>query len=484
MSLIASFLAAAEERGPAPAIVAPDGRVITYAALARSSALRAHAYAEAGIGAGDAVLVAAGVSPGFYSSLLGLFRLGAVAVFPEAGAGLAGVRQAIAAAHPKALIAGARVRMLRAAVPDLARLPLLPDRPRAPLRGDGCLARAAPNAPALITFTSGSTGRPRGIVRSAEALLLQHQLLERVRRTNPDDVDLISLPVFILSNLAAGAASVIPAGDLRKPARLDGARLRRQMAASKVNRVVAPPALCARLAQAPMPNLTTIFTGGGPVFPNLWRELRTAAPKARICAVYGSTEAEPIAHIDMDEIADEDWDAMASGDGLLAGYPIPEIAINFADREIEVSGPHVNRGYLDRGDDAATKVARDGQLWHRTGDCGRLDAKGRLWLLGRRAAAARNLYPFVIETAALSWPGVRQAALVAEADGARLAIAGSRLDEAELRERARALGVSNLIVLQELPTDRRHNSKIDYARLRARIGPAAKKAGAPLGRSP
>ncbi len=169
---------------------------------------------------------------------------------------------------------------------------------------------------------------------------------------------------------------------------------------------------------------------------------------------------------------------------LLAGYPIPEIAINFTDREIEVSGPHVNRGYLDRRDDAATKVARDGQLWHRTGDCGRLDAKGRLWLLGRRAAAAENLYPFAIETAALSWPRVRQAALVAETDGARLAIAGSRLDEADLRERARELGVGNLIVLQELPTDRRHNSKIDYARLRARIGRATKKAGAPPGQSP
>ncbi len=479
-----SFLVAAEERGAAAAIVAPDGRVITYAALAQGSSLRALAYAQAGIGAGDAVLVAAGVSPGLYASLLGLFRLGAVAVFPEPGAGLAGVRQAISAAHPKALIAGKLVRLLRTAVPELARLPLLPDRPRAPPRGEGGLARAAPNAPALITFTSGSTGRPKGIVRSAEALLMQHQLLERVRRTNPDDVDLISLPVFILSNLAAGAASVIPAGDLRKPARLDGARLRRQMAASKVNRVVAPPALCALLARAPLPDLGAIFTGGGPVFPNLWHELRSAAPKARICAVYGSTEAEPIAHIDMDEIANEDWHAMARGEGLLAGYPIPEIGIDFANREIEVSGPHVNRGYLDRVDDAATKVARDGLIWHRTGDCGRLDAKGRLWLLGRRAAAAQGLYPFAIETAALSWPGVRQAALVAETDGARLAIAGSRLDEAELRERARELGATDLIVLQELPTDRRHNSKIDYALLRARIGRATKKAGAPLGRCP
>lgn len=469
MSLVTSFLEAAEKRGAAPAIITPDGRIVTYAKLARESALRADAYADDGIGVGDAVLVAASVSPKLYASLLALFRLGAVAIFPEPGAGLAGVRHAIAATRPKALIAGARVRIARAAVPSLARLPLLPDRARIGSRRESAISYAEPGAPALITFTSGSTGRAKGITRSAESLLMQHQLLERARRTTPADIDLISLPMFILSNLAAGAASVIPAGDLRRPAQLDGAWLRRQIAENRVNRIVAPPALCARLADAPLSNVEAIFTGGGPVFPNLWRSLHAAAPEARICAVYGSTEAEPIAYVDMDEIEDEDWRAMSHGEGLLAGHPIPEIALGFEDHEIEVAGPHVNRGYLDPADDASTKVARDGLIWHRTGDCGRLDAKGRLWLLGRRAAAAGSVFPFAIETAALSWPGVRQAALVADRDGARLAVAGAHVDSSELRRRARDLGVTDLVVLHELPTDRRHNSKIDYARLRPRL---------------
>ena len=68
--------------------------------------------------------------------------------------------------------------------------------------GADVLAHLPDDAPALITFTSGSTGRPKGIVRSAAFLMLQHELLENVRRTKPGDVDLISLPVFILSNLA------------------------------------------------------------------------------------------------------------------------------------------------------------------------------------------------------------------------------------------------------------------------------------------
>jgi acyl-coenzyme A synthetase/AMP-(fatty) acid ligase len=318
-----------------------------------------------------------------------------------------------------------------------------------------------------MTFTSGSTGKPKGIVRSCDFLLLQHQLLECGRRTAPDDIDLISLPMFILSNLTAGATSVLPAGDLRKPARMNGARLRRQIVRHQINRVIAPPALCARIAEAPCPSLTAIFTGGGPVFPDLWRTLSVSAPNARICAVYGSTEAEPIAHIDWRDIADADWTAMAAGGGLLAGRPIPEIALAFRDHEIEVAGPHVNATYHDRASNAGVKIARNGRIWHRTGDCGRLDGSGRLWLLGRKSGASANAVPFAIEAAALSWPGVRQAALIAEGEHARLAVAGERLDMPDLSRRAERIGVRQLTELRAVPMDRRHNSKVDYARLRA-----------------
>lgn len=469
MPLIEELLAAAETRGDAAAIVAPGGRTATFSALAHDSARRAQAYADAGIGPRDVVLVLEGVSASLYASLLALFRLGAVALFPEPAAGLAGVRHAVAAARPKAIAGGARARLARALEPDLARLTILPTVSRRAPRADGPLAKVDPEAPALVTFTSGSTGRPKGIVRSRSFLLLQHRLIEAVRATTPEDVDLISLPMFILSNLAAGATSVIPAGDLRRPGAMDGARLRGQIALHAATRVVAPPALCARLAEAPAPGLRAVFTGGGPVFPNLWRALRAAAPAARLCAIYGSTEAEPIAHVDWDEIADTDWAAMAEGAGLLAGRPVPEAKLEIRDGEIEVAGAHVNRGYLDPADDAETKTVRDGELWHRTGDGGRLDAQGRLWLLGRATAAVDGLHPFAVETAALSWPGVRQAALVAESGRARLAVAGAGLDLEDIRRRAGGLGVPDVVALRAIPTDRRHNSKIDYARLRARL---------------
>jgi acyl-coenzyme A synthetase/AMP-(fatty) acid ligase len=468
--LVETFLATAEHKGDNDAIITGDGQAISYAALSRCSAVRAQAHADAGIGTGDVVLVAQSVSVDLYISLLALFRLGAVAMFPEPGAGLEGVKHAIAAGRPKAMIAGARAQLARTFVPELARLPALRATARTAVRGDGPIARIPGEAAALMTFTSGSTGKSKGIVRSCDFLLLQHQLLERIRCTTPDDTDLISLPMFILSNLTAGSTSVLPAGDLRKPAGMNGARLRRQILRHRINRVIAPPALCARIAQAPCPSLAAIFTGGGPVFPDLWRALTVSAPNARICAVYGSTEVEPISHVDWRDITDADWTAMAAGAGLLAGRPIPEIALAFDNHEIEVAGPHVNRSYHDPALNAGVKILRNGRIWHRTGDCGRLDGSGRLWLLGRKNGASASAFPFAIEAAALSWPGVRQAALIAEGEHARLAVAGERLDMPDLSRRAERIGVRQLTALRAIPMDRRHNSKVDYARLRALLG--------------
>ncbi len=467
LNLVELFLKQVDARPDAAAIITPQGRVVSYRELARASAARAQIYQRSGVGAGDTVLIARGVSVELYETLLAVFRLGAVAMFPEPAAGLKGLRLAVQAAQPKAVATTGIGHVLRLLFPELRRLKSLGE-PGGEMVDRQILAHLPGDAPALITFTSGSTGRPKGIVRTSDFLVLQHTLLENLRRTKPGDVDLISLPVFILSNLAAGAASVIPAGRLTRPAKLDGALLRKQIADHRVNRIIAPPAVCARIAEGaePMTQLEAVFTGGGPVFPNLLHAIARAAPNAAVHAVYGSTEAEPIAHLAMSEIAADDWTAMANGAGLLTGKPVREISVDIRDHEIFVAGQHVNRGYLDPGDDKSTKSLRNGTLWHRTGDAARLDDKGRLWLLGRREAASGDLFPFAIETAALSWPGVRQAALLAQGSRGTLAVSGYGLDEADLKVRAARLGSIDVVVLREVPMDKRHNSKADYARLK------------------
>jgi acyl-coenzyme A synthetase/AMP-(fatty) acid ligase len=467
VNLVEAFLQQVEARPDAAAIITPTGSEVSYAELARASAARAMAYQRAGIGPGDVVLIARGVSVELYEVLLAVFRLGAVAMFPEPAAGLKGLRLAVKAVAPKAVATAGIGHVLRLLFPELRRLQVLPE-PEDGSHGQEILTHLPGDAPALITFTSGSTGQPKGIVRTADFLMLQHTLLEKLRRTKPGDVDLISLPVFILSNLAAGAASVIPAGKLTRPAKLEGARLREQIAVHRVNRIVAPPAVCACIADGaqPMEQIQAVFTGGGPVFPNLLHAISRVAPRAAVHAVYGSTEAEPIAHVEMKNITAADWGAMARGSGLLAGAPIPEIDLEIRDHEVFVAGPHVNRGYLDPAEDRSTKSIKDGKLWHRTGDAAKVDEQGRLWLLGRREAALGGLFPFAVETAALSWPGVRQAALLAGEVRSKLALAGDGLSQAELQARADKLGPIDVVLLQDVPMDKRHNSKADYAQLK------------------
>jgi olefin beta-lactone synthetase len=251
-----------------------------------------------------------------------------------------------------------------------------------------------------------------------------------------------------------------------------------------------------------LPGLRKLYTGGAPVFPRVLDALRQLAPNAHVVAVYGSTEAEPIAHLPADEISAADRDAMQRGRGLLAGAPVPEIALRIIrDRwgaprgrltreefgseacavneagEIVVTGGHVLRGYLGGVGDEETKFSVAGEVWHRTGDAGLLDERGRLWLLGRCAAKIQDgrgvLHPFTVECVAMTFPEVRRAAALAHAGGRWLVVEAGATG-AELEERLRAAtawaGIDTVRFIPRMPLDRRHNAKIDYPALRQLLG--------------
>ena len=139
--------------------------------------------------------------------------------------------------------------------------------------------------------------------------------------------------------------------------------------------------------------------------------------------------------------------------------------------EILVTGPHVNKGYLDPAHDVSTKVVDEhGVIWHRTGDAGWIDGSGRLWLLGRIDGHVGNLFPFSVEAAARLWPGVRQVALCADAvQRPVLVIAGDVNDLASLKSRGAKMGIERVIVVDKVPLDRRHGSKTDYTALKKLI---------------
>ena len=465
--LLDHFAAAAARFPDRIAIVDGRGRETSFAALqARADGFAAR-WRDQGIGPGDRVLIARPVDADLYASLAALWILGAVAVLPEPAMGLTGLRHAARITAPKAFCAGGWYRALKFLLPELWRVKTLGARPGAPAQ---LLPAALEGDIALISFTSGSTGQPKAIPRSHAFLMAQHGAIAPLLHSDAPQRDLVAFPVFTLINIAAGQTSVLPGWKMSRLGALPPQQLRDWMTRQRVTRALIPPALCDTLADAGLPpDLRQIFTGGGPVFPDLLARLERGGQAAITC-VYGSTEAEPIAHLAAQDITEADRAAMIRGDGLLVGTPVPGLQLRIRDHEIQVAGDHVNPGYLDPAHDAENKLPEAGTIWHRTGDAGRLDDQGRLWLLGRTGSEVMIggviRFPFQVEIAARQWPGVTQAALIAKDATPVLALAGDAVHLPGWRDAARQLGIATVRHFNRLPMDRRHGSKIDRQALR------------------
>lgn len=470
MNLLQVFLDGATAHGARTAIVAADGATASYADLIERSTRLATAWTRKGVGSGDRVLLAMPLGIPLYVSLLALWRLGAVVVFPEPALGLPGLRHAVAATRPKAVLASGWFRALRYVLPYLRSVPLAIS-PDDAAGGTDTVEPVADDHPAMISFTSGSTGTPKTIVRSHG--FLSHQnvcVADLLRPTRADETDLVGFPVFVLANLSLGVTSVLPNWNLRRQETAEPLGIAAHIARHSVTRALVPPSICEKLTNDAAAKLSAIFTGGGPVFPDLLERLSAQAPRADIVSVYGSTEAEPIAHQHVRDISAADWQAMRNGSGLLAGRPIAEISLKILDDEIVVTGDHVNKGYLDPAHDHSTKLRLDGAVWHRTSDAGRLDETGRLWLLGRLDGRVGHLFPFGIETAARFWPNVTGAALAAIDGKAVLAVAGDPASREVWQRQADRIGEVRVVPVKAIPLDRRHRSKVDYSALRKLLG--------------
>jgi long-chain acyl-CoA synthetase len=166
-------------------------------------------------------------------------------------------------------------------------------------------------------------------------------------------------------------------------------------------------AVCA-VAGAPPRALGWVLSAGAPLADALCRRA-----EARLgCEVrqgYGLTEAS-FSTID----APPAPRVVGSVGRTVAGVEV-RIA---ADGEVEVRGPHRMVGYLD--DDAATAAAFADGGWLRTGDVGRLDGDGRLWIVDRKKdliiRGGNNVYPSEVEAALAAHPAVADVAVVGRPD--------------------------------------------------------------------
>ena len=301
MNIASRLVDRAAQAGEAPALIDVahgQPRVTSFAQLDDASARGAALLLALGCQPGDAVVLLHRMSLELYAALVAVFRLGLVAVVPDPSASRAQVAAALEALPLTGFIGGRKAHLLRWLHPSLraSRWAVSLDgwvpaarswRASHTLAPYTPVADVAADAPALVTFTSGSTSVPKVAVRSHGFLLAQHDVLERTLQLRPGDVDLSTLPVFVLANLASGVTSVIPDADLRRPGQIAPGPVIAQVMRHLATRTAASPGLLGRLVEecertgTTLP-LSTVHVGGAPVFPRLLDAVARAAPGARV----------------------------------------------------------------------------------------------------------------------------------------------------------------------------------------------------------
>lgn len=270
-----------------------------------------------------------------------------------------------------------------------------------------------PAGTARITFTSGSTGTPKGICLSASHLLtVARSVVDVVGAANagrhcallPPGILLETVAGFFATMLAGGTYVCPPQSEvgLGDPFRPDFATMARRLAEWRVTSLIVVPEYLAGLVGAlealalSLPDLALVAVGGARVTVDLLARARALGLPVR--QGYGLTECGSVVSL---ESADD-------ADTGSAGRPLAHVSASIAaDGEILLDGP-LFLGTVGAPDASAL----NGPL--ATGDIGRIDEHGRLWVEGRKSALivtsfGRNLAPEWVEASLLAQAGIAQA---------------------------------------------------------------------------
>ncbi|HZP58707.1 MAG TPA: fatty acid CoA ligase family protein [Opitutaceae bacterium] len=489
-----------------------DYFTLNFAELsAETAAWRTHLI-DRGVRSGDRALVM--VRPGLplIAVVFALFALGAVPVVIDPGMGRKNFLACVARSRPRVLVgvplAQFFSRIFRAPFRCVETRIVVSSRLAARLASPSADVDIAPEIfpsaatdLAAILFTSGSTGAPKGVCYEHGMFEAQIRLIREAYGIEPGEIDLPLLPVFALFNPALGLTTVVPELDPRRPAAADPAAIVQAIRQEKITNSFGSPTLWRNISRycrqnhLALPSLRRVLCAGAPVPADLWQDCHVWLPQGRLHSPYGATEALPVSTISAEEIDP------ASVRGACVGRPLAGIDIKIlaiADTpvatmtgarelpageigEIVVQGPVVTKAYdaLPEATAAAKIPGANGAIWHRMGDCGYLDADGRLWFCGRKAerieTAAGPMFTEPCEQVFRAHPQARRCALVGL--GARGAQRPALVIEARPKNRGEArtwAGQLRTLARQhphtaaiglfyfhpKFPVDVRHNAKI------------------------
>ena len=491
---IAKLFFDAAKRYPDNVAIVESNRQITYEELALQVKQTASHFKSKGLKKGDRVLVFVPMSIDLYRIVLALFSLGATAVFLDEWVSMKRLELCCKLANCRAFIGGFKARMHSYFSAELRKTPIKLNL-KFKAHDSVTMEEVNPDSPALITFTTGSTGTPKAALRSHDFLNEQFKALLDEIEPKVSDIDMPVLPIVLFVNLGVGCTSVIADFKMTQPTSLKPAKILHQLNKNSVNRITASPFFVRKLAEhclstkSNVTGLKKIFTGGAPVFPNEAALYNRAFPETKSVIVYGSTEAEPISSIDSAQLDNQ----KPLKKGLPVGIPYHKAQVKIIridpgtidvenesefDQwelpkgeigEILVEGPHVLKSYFNN--DLAfrqNKIKVNRKIWHRTGDSGYME-DGHLFLTGRCQQLIYSnqqiLSPFIVESQLQAIEGIRSGTLLSNSGAIVLAVE-THLSLDEVKLLVKGIPYDRIELLQRIPKDPRHHSKIDYKKLK------------------
>ncbi len=385
-------LSAAALAGDGCAVVSTDARPLSYGELRSAVEARSAELSDAGAAPGRLVAVAEPEPRCALVTMLAAWRAGAAVLPLDARAPRAAIDRTLARARPAVV---ARAGTLERHVHN---------------------ARDLDPRTALLLFTSGSTAEPKGVVLGAEGIAANVAAILAYLPVSEARIVALASPLAYsyglvgqaLTTLTAGATlAILPAATF--PTELEGAL--RMLGVRGLSSVPTTLRGIARVLVEKGDRLPLRFaaSAGAPLDEPTASLLDAAFAGAELFNQYGLTEASPR----VTAVSSRD-PAFARGS---VGRPIAGMHVDARgeDGEVFVRGPSVMLGYLDDAD--ATRAVKDDDGWLATGDVGRVDDDGYLFVAGRRDGVVKcggeRVGVEEVAAAIRRAPGVRDACVLA-----------------------------------------------------------------------
>jgi acyl-CoA synthetase (AMP-forming)/AMP-acid ligase II len=513
------------------AVVYPAGREnsgrvmyshLTFLQLDRESDCLAYGMEKAGITRETRTILM--VKPGleFFKIIFALFKIGAVPVVVDPGMGIRRMVGCFKEGRPEAFIGIPPAHVIRTFYPrffktvrvwvtvgrrwfwrglTLNQIRQVPWKPYS-------TAKTRKDDTAAILFTTGSTGPAKGAVYTHGNFDAQLRHIKTHLGLSMDEIDLSTFPLFALFWPPLGITSVIPDMDPTKPARANPKKIIEAILNQGVTSMFASPVLLNRVGEYGkkrhiiLPSLKRVISAGAPVSPSIIEKFASMLGEdAEIHTPYGATEAVPIISITSTEILAETRNFSEKGYGICIGRPINDLKIRIIKisddpipkwsddilvedgemGEITVAGDLVTRQYFEKPEaDAKAKIEDKDSFWHRMGDVGWKDSKGRIWFCGRKShrvlTKENTLFTIPCEAIFNNHPQVFRSALVGIGPRNQqkpvicieLKKNRRRLNKKTIKNELHELAVQNeftkdiktILFHKAFPVDIRHNSKI------------------------